>query len=372
MTSSVRLGRIAGIEIGVNWTWFLVVFFVTWSLAVGVFPDTNPGLSSGAYWAMGLIAALLFFGSVLLHELGHALQARRDGVEIEGITLWLFGGVARLRNVYRSPGVEFRVAAAGPAVTIVISAALIGLAALPLPDGVDGVVTWLGLINLTVLVFNLLPALPLDGGRLLHAVLWRLRGDLVWATRTAGAIGSGFGWLMIGGGIALFFATGSFGWLWTAALGWFLLTAARAEVAQTTAREALRGHPVREFMIVDPVTVAAGLTLGRFIDDVAHDTHYTTYPVVDDGRPVGLLPFSCVTQRPRAQWDGDVVRSCMLPRDRVPVVSPDEDAGVALEALTESPRRALVVDAADRLVGLLSISDVLRAVERTPPRRATA
>jgi Zn-dependent protease/CBS domain-containing protein len=370
MTSSIRLGRIAGIEISVNWTWFLVVILMTWSLAVSVFPHDNPGHSDAAYWLMGLIAALLFFASILLHELGHALQARRDDVAIEGITLWLFGGVARFRGMYRSPGVEFRVAIAGPVVTLVIGGALVALgAAIPLPDVVDGVVTWLGVINLTLLVFNLLPALPLDGGRLLHAVLWRLRGDLMWATRTAGAIGAGFGWLLIGGGTVLFFAGNGFSGLWLVVLGWFLQAAAGAEVQQTTAREALRGRTVRELMVADPVTVPANMTLGRFMDDVAQRTRYTTYPVVDDGHPVGLLTFSCVAERPRARWDGETVRACMLPRERVPVVSPDEDASEALDALTDDPRRALVIDDADRLVGLLSISDVLRAIERSALRR---
>ncbi len=191
MSRSVRLGRVAGIEIGANWTWFLVFALVAWTLAAGVFPDQNPGLSNGAYWAMGVIAAVLFFGSILVHELGHALQARRDDVEIEGITLWLFGGVAQFRSMYRTPGAEFRIAIAGPLVTAVIAGVLIALGgAAALPQSVDGVVFWLGYINLFVLAFNLLPALPLDGGRLLHAGLWAYRRDLRWATQVGAAIGS--------------------------------------------------------------------------------------------------------------------------------------------------------------------------------------
>lgn len=365
MESSIRLGRIHGIEVGVNWTWFLVVLLLVWSLAVAVFPETNPGLSDGAYWAMGAVAALLFFGSLLLHELGHALQARSDGVEIEGITLWLFGGVARFRTMYRTAAAEFRVAAAGPLVTLAIALASLALASVAsLPDGVDGVLTWLGFINLMLLAFNLLPALPLDGGRLLHAALWRLRDDRGWATRVAGTVGAGFGWLLIGGGIALFVATSAFGGLWLAMIGWFLQSAAGAEVAQATVRAALRGHDVRTLMVPDPETVPADVTLGTFIDEIAQRSRYTTYPVVDAGRPVGLLTFASVAARPRARWDRETVRDCMLPRPDVPVVTPDQDASDAFEALAREPRRALVVDEHGTLVGLLSITDVVRAVER--------
>jgi Zn-dependent protease/CBS domain-containing protein len=374
METSVRLGRIAGVDVGINWSWLLVVLLMTWTLAAGLFPETNPGLADGAYWAMAVVATLLFFGSLLLHELGHALQARADGVAIEGITLWLFGGVARLRGRYPSAGAELRIAAAGPLVTAAIAAVLLGLAAAAsLPDGVDGVVSWLGVINVSLLAFNLLPAVPLDGGRLLHAALWSWRGDLAWATRTAGAVGAGFGWLLIGGGVALFVATSAFGGLWLALIGWFVQAAAGAEAAQATAREALRGRPVRALMIPDPVAVAPDLTLGRFVDEVAHRTGYTTYPVVDGERPVGLLTVAAVAARPRATWDRATVDECMLPRERVAVVDPDADAGDALDALMEEPRRALVVDGGGRLVGLLSITDAVRAVERAAvlggPRR---
>lgn len=370
MRSSLRLGRIAGIEVGANWTWFIVVALMAWSLAVAVFPEAEPSLSDGAYWAMGLAAALGLFASILLHELGHALQARREGVEIEGITLWLFGGVAQFRTMYRAPDAELRIALAGPAVTLVIGAALVALgAATDLPAAVDGVVSWLGVINLAVLTFNMLPALPLDGGRVLHALLWRARRDLLWATRAAGSVGVAFGWVMIGGGIALFVVTSAFGGLWLALLGWFLQTLASAEVAQATAREALHGRPVAELMTPDPLTVTPDLSLGRFIDEVAQRTRYTTYPVVDDGRPVGLLTFACVAERPRSRWDDETVGACMLPRAQLTVLAPDDDAGEALDALAAPPRRALVIDRAGRLVGLLSITDVLRAVERAALRR---
>ncbi|HWC25595.1 MAG TPA: site-2 protease family protein, partial [Solirubrobacteraceae bacterium] len=254
MDRSVSLGRVAGIEIGANWTWFVIFALVAWTLAEGIFPDQNPGLSDGTYWVMGLVAAVLFFGSIVLHELGHALQARRDEVEIEGITLWLFGGVASFKSLYGTPGAEFRIAIAGPLVTVAIAAVLLAVTALAsLPEAVDGVVSWLAYINFFVLVFNLLPALPLDGGRLLHAGLWAARGDRGWATQLASGIGVGFGYLMIGAGVALFFAAAAFGGLWLALIGWFLTVTARAEALQQQARERLGGIRVAELMARDPV-----------------------------------------------------------------------------------------------------------------------
>ena len=184
MHATFSLGRIAGVEIGVNWSWAIVFALIVWSLASAVFPDQNPGHSNGAYIAMALAAAILFFASLLLHELGHAIQARRDGVEIEGITLWLFGGVARLKGELPSAGAEFRIAIAGPLVTLVLGAVFVAIAVLAgLPDAADGVAAWLGYINLFLLVFNLIPALPLDGGRVLRAALWAGKHDFALGDR---------------------------------------------------------------------------------------------------------------------------------------------------------------------------------------------
>jgi Zn-dependent protease len=235
VNSTFRLGRIAGIPIGVNWTWLVVFAFFVWSLASSVFPDTNPGLSTAAYAGMAIAAALLFFGSLLLHELGHALQARREGVRIDGITLWLFGGVARLRGTFPGAGAEFRIAIAGPIVTAVLAGVFVGLAVVTHFGNVfDGVVTWLGYINLLLLVFNLLPALPLDGGRIFRSALWRLRDDFVWATRLAARVGQAFAVLMMAGGVAILVTSTVSSGLWFLLLGWFLFGAAGAE-ARTVA-----------------------------------------------------------------------------------------------------------------------------------------
>ncbi len=242
MKPDLELGRIAGIRIGVNWSWLVVFALISWTLASAVFPSQNPGLSDSAYVAMAIVAASLFFASLLLHELGHALQARREGVEIEGITLWLFGGVARFKGMFPTAGAEFRIAIAGPLVSLGLGVLFVALAALvPFPAGIDGVLAWLGYINLVLLVFNLLPALPLDGGRVLRSALWYFKHDFAWATRIAADVGRGFGYLLIGSGLFLFIFQGSFSGAWFALIGWFLLQAAGGEARYVAVQQALGG-----------------------------------------------------------------------------------------------------------------------------------
>jgi Zn-dependent protease/CBS domain-containing protein len=372
MTPNLRVGRIAGIEIGLNWSWLVVVALIVWTLARGVFPETNPSLSEGTHLAMAVVAALAFFCSLLLHELGHAFRARREGIEIEGITLWLFGGVARFKGAFPSAGAEFWVAIAGPLVSLALGVLFVLLALAGLPEAVGGVLAWLGYINLTLLVFNLLPALPLDGGRVLHSFLWRRKGDLAQATRIAADVGRGFGYLFIASGLFLFIFQGSFSGAWLAFIGWFLLEAASAEARYVHARQALEGLRVRDLMTPDPVTVPPDLTLGEFVDETVWQRRHTTYPVVEGGAPVGLLPFRCVAEVPRAEWDQRHVRECMLAREQVPLLREDEPAIDALGKLGEAKvNRALVVSDG-HLVGLLSMSDLARALEAPPRRRRPA
>ena len=264
-----------------------------------------------------VVAALLFFVSLLLHELGHALQARREGVEIEGINLWLFGGVAQFKGRFPSAGAEFRIAIAGPLVTLVIAVAFMGLhAAADSPAPPRASAAWIGYTNAILLGFNLLPALPLDGGRVLRSALWQARGDLRWATTVAAAVGRGFGFLFIAGGILMFIVEGSFSGAWLAFIGWFLLQAATAEARYVATEQALSGLHVRDLMVREPVTVDADVSLGRFMDDVAWSRRYTTYPVLEHGRPVGLLAFRSVAAVPRNEWDTRHVRDAMIDQGR--------------------------------------------------------
>src|SRR5688500_1951906 len=301
--ASFVLGRVAGVEVGVNWSWLVVVALVVWSLGAVVFPDEVPGLSDGAYVAMAVIAALLFFTSLLLHELGHAVVAKREGMEIAGITLWLFGGVARFKGMFPSGGAELRIALAGPAVSLFLGLLCLGLAAaVPLPDAVDGVVVWLGRINLILLAFNMLPALPLDGGRVLRALLWIRSGDLMRATSTAGAMGRVFGnGLMILGVLAVF--AGAPGGLWLIAIGFFLSAAAQAEVSFATTRTALSGLRVRDAMVTEPESVPGESTLAAFVSGPFARSRHAAYPVVRDGRPAGLLYYRDLASVPPSDWE---------------------------------------------------------------------
>jgi Zn-dependent protease len=373
VTSSIQLGRIYGIQIGINWSWLVVFALILWTLAVGIFPETNPGLSDGTYLGMAIAASLIFFASLLLHELGHAVQARREGMEIDGITLWLFGGVARFKGMFPSAGAEFRIAIAGPLVSLALGVLFV-LAALVItsPESVDAVAAWLGYINLMLLLFNLLPALPLDGGRVLRSILWRARNDFRWATRVAAGVGRGFGYLLIAAGVSLFIFEGSFSGAWLAFIGWFLLQAATAEDRYAVVSEALGALLVRDLMVRDPVTVPADISLGRFMDEVAWTRRYTTYPVMDDGRVVGLLSFRCVAEVPRTEWDRRTVRECMTELDKVAILDENETAVDALAELSEANiHRGLVVNG-DRLAGLISITDLAKALEVGTPRRRRA
>ena len=365
MHASVRLGRVHGIEIGLNWTWLIVVVLIVWSLADAVFPATNPHLGAGAYIAMAVVGALLFFTSLLLHELGHAVVAQREGMQIAGITLWVFGGVARFKGMFPSAGAEFRIAIAGPLVSLAIGVAcVLGGYAVSAPSAVDGVLTWIGEINIILLVFNMLPALPLDGGRVLRSILWARSGDFGRATRRAGALGAGIGQLMIFGGIVLLFVAASPGGLWLALIGWFVVAAARAETAYGVAYDALRGLRVKDVEVRDPVTVPADTSLRAFIDEVFRFTRYASYPVTDGGRTVGLLAVGDVEGCPVGQLEQLRVRDRMAPLDKILVLDEDTDLGDAIaQLLATSLARALVAHDHGPS-GLISLSDVERIVKQ--------
>ncbi|HYT51705.1 MAG TPA: site-2 protease family protein [Gaiellaceae bacterium] len=363
LSGNISLGRIGGVEVRVNWSWLVVLALIVWTLADGVFPSQNPRLSRDTHLAMAVVAALLFFASILLHELGHAWAARREGLEVDGITLWLFGGVSQFKGGFPSAGAEFRIAIAGPLVSLVLGVVFVLIAIAGLPSAVDGVAAWLGYINLALLVFNLIPALPLDGGRVLRAALWQSKGDLGWATRVGTDIGRVFGYLFIGLGVAMVIVQGSFSGAWLAFIGWFLLQAATAEARYIATEAALHGLRVRDLMVRDPVTVDGDLTVGQFMDEVARSRRFTTYPVVDGGRAIGLLAFGSVAALPRSEWDSRRVREAMLPLERVPLLTEDETAIDALTALSSpTSNRGLVVENG-HLAGLLSITDLTRALE---------
>lgn len=378
MNDTFRLGRIAGIPIGLNWTWLFVFALFVWSLASAVFPSTNPGLGTTTYAVMAVASVLLFFGSLLLHELGHALQARRDGVEIEGITLWLFGGVARFRGMFPSAGAEFRIAIAGPLVTAVLTAVFLALAALThFQPAVDGVFAWLGYINLLLLGFNLLPALPLDGGRIFRAALWRIRGDVAWATRIAVRVGGGIGGVMIAAGVVTLFAYGAFTGVWLALIGWFVLGAAGSEARLVSLHEALDGLVVADLTRLHPIAAQADQTVRDFMAEVPWEDDSTAYPVLDGLRPVGILPSPRLAGAPPNTSTTIRVRDRMTPLDRLQVLKPDDPALDAMLALAGTRADTALVLQGERLFGIIEARDVTDALEagrqrpwRSSPRRA--
>jgi Zn-dependent protease/CBS domain-containing protein len=375
MHEHVRLGQIAGVAVGFNWSVLAIFALVTLGLAAGQFPMAYPGRTTAAYAVAGLIAGTVFFLSLLAHEIAHALVARRNGVEVEGITLWMLGGVARLQGEPATPAADLRIAGAGPAVSLALAAGFALVGALLRTVGSEGlplgVCTWLATINLVLAVFNLIPAAPLDGGRLLRAALWRLRGDRVSAAVTASRAGRRFGWLLVALGLVQFVMVGV-GGLWLMLLGWFITTAATAEEQQAELSDALAGVRVADVMSADPVAVPAGITVGRFLDAYVFTHRHSTFPVTDDGRLVGLVTLARVKRVPIHQRDTTQVREVACPLADVPVVGPDDALSDLLPRMTEATDgRALVVDG-ERLVGLVSPSDVVRRLEIAAlrPRRS--
>lgn len=364
MQSTFRFGRIAGVEVGANWSWLLVVVLIVWVLAAGVFPESSPGLSDGAYLAMASVAAVLFFASLLLHELGHAVQARREGMELDGITLWVFGGVAKFRGQFPSAGAELRIAIAGPLVSLALGVAFLALAEVgEWPEEVHSVLFWLGSINLILLAFNLLPALPLDGGRVLRALLWARRGDFGAATRSAARLGRLFGQVLIGWGLLVAIFGGAIGGLWLAFIGWFVLMAAESEAQLAAAQTTLGGLRVADVMVADPVTAHPDLTLREFMDRVFLAHRHTAYPVTEGPRALGIVSFRQVADAPEARWDSERLAERMVPLAEALVVAPTAPLAEVLPELAgTSLRRALVCEG-DRLVGLLSITDTARVLE---------
>ncbi|MCL4287522.1 MAG: site-2 protease family protein [Thermoleophilia bacterium] len=361
--ASFSLGRWAGVEIGANWSWIVIFLLICWSLAAAVFPEAAPGLGAAAYVAMAAVGAVLFFVSLLLHELGHAVVARREGMEIDGIVLWLFGGVARFKGLFPSAGAELRIALAGPLVSLVIGLAMLGLGMAPLPDAVGAVVVWLGSINIILLVFNMLPALPLDGGRVFRALLWRRTGDFTRATRVAGSVGRLFGQAMIAGGFLLLLLLGAPGGLWLALIGWFLIAAAGAEMRMATIAVALGPLRVADAMATAPVVAPAAATLAGFIETRFSGSRHAAYPVLDGDRVVGMLGFRDLAAVPTARWDETTVAAVARPVADVLVLAPDASLGDAtVELVQDDLGRALVLEG-DRLVGLLSMTDVSRLIE---------
>jgi Zn-dependent protease/predicted transcriptional regulator len=360
--NGIPIARIGGIQIKIDVSWFLIALLVAWSLAVVYFPDAAPGYSTGAYWAAGIVVSLLFFASLLLHELAHSLVARARGLRVVGITLYLFGGVSEIGSEVTNPDDEFRIAAAGPLTSFAL-AAVFGFLWAFVGDQSDLVAASLGylaLINLMLAIFNLLPGLPLDGGRLLQAVVWRLTGDEARATRVASRAGVVLGYVLIAIGLVSTVFGGFVNGLWLVFLGWYLQNLARQEQRATQTRALLKGMRVADLTDTHPYTVAPGTTLDQVVDQVMLPYQAQAVAVVADGRFRGLLTTASVQRVRREQWPVTTAAAAMIPADQVAAATPNEPAETAIADMQERDLDQVPVVQDGTFVGLLSRAAILR------------
>ncbi|MGW2033887.1 site-2 protease family protein [Streptomyces sp. NPDC001761] len=368
MNESLSLGRIAGVRVGLHWSVLVIVVLVTVALARGEFPTAHPGHPAVQYWGLAALTAVVFLVSLLAHELAHAVVARRNGVQVDGITLWMLGGAARLHSEATTPAAELRIAAVGPLTSLLAGGVLAGVAAalhtLRASGLVVEAVAWLSAINILLAVFNALPAAPLDGGRLLRAFLWHRTGDRLRATRGASAAGRALGWFMVVTGFAAVLFGHNLSGLWPALIGWFLISAATAEVRQAETRGVLGGVPVSRVMTPDPVTVPETATLAGFLAEgpFGHYRH-SAFPVLAaDGSVVGLLTVRRVQATPAQARARTTVHDVMRPLGDIVTAAPDEPVLDLLPRLEASPARRAVVLDEGHLVGILTLADITRAL----------
>ncbi|MGA6949212.1 MAG: site-2 protease family protein [Solirubrobacterales bacterium] len=359
----LKIGRLAGIPISIHPLWLVIVALITWSLGSTYYPDQVSGIAPLAAYGLGLASALLLFASILLHELGHAVVARRYGVEIEGIELWLLGGVAKMKGAAHQASEELRFALAGPAVTVVIASVFwLATAAMPAstPDAVTALLAYQALINTAILVFNMLPAFPLDGGRVLRGILWQRTGDFERATTRAARVGRGFGFGMVGLGVLGVFA-GAPGLLWLSLIGLFLIFAGKAEESAVALQSTFKGLGLRRVMAVPAATLDADTLVANALRDSFAPLGYHAFPVVDGRVPVGILDIDQVEALPAKERVTTRVGDLA---DRDPSVFVDDD--VTIDQLLANPafrrHRRAVVRGKDGEIGLLSATAIERAV----------
>jgi Zn-dependent protease/CBS domain-containing protein len=364
------LFRLHGIPVSLDASWLVILALLTLSIG-GALPELMHKYFAGAapitpaqYWLLGLIAALAFFGCILLHELGHAIVGRSRGMAIGGITLFLFGGVAELEEEPASAATEFLMAIAGPLVSVLLGVvcgllAWVGYHGGWWPPAVI-LLGYLGAVNFVVLAFNLIPAFPLDGGRVLRSILWAITGNLQRATRWAATLGQLFAWLLIAWGVVNFFAGNWLGGIWMGLIGMFLNSAAQSSYQQVLIRGALQGEPVRRFMNPRPIIVPPTLDLGHWVEEYVYRFHLKTFPVGSLEHIDGFITTQALSQVPREAWPLHTVGEAMI-RDIGPfTIAPDADAAVALAQMRQTGAGRLLVMDQDRLVGVISLKDLLQ------------
>jgi Zn-dependent protease/CBS domain-containing protein len=372
---TVRLGSIRGIQIGTNWSVAIIFALIAIGLGTLQFPSANPRQSAVTYALASVITTIVFLASLLGHELAHSFVARRYRLTVESITLFLFGGISQLSGEVPSPSAEVRIAGAGPLTSLVLGGAFLGGAAglagtSPAPASVPGVVVtalaYLGVSNLALAVFNVIPAAPLDGGRLLRAVVWWRTGDRVKATVWASRAGQVLGWVFIAGGLYAFFITENFSWVWIAFIGWFVTSAATAEARQAVVTSELRGVRVGQIMTPQPVTVPGSMTVSSFLDGYVFRVRHQSFPVTRDGQDTvtGLVTFNRIKQVPAARRDDTLLSDVACPLSEVATASPDDSVADLIPRLTACADQRALVFSNGNLAGIVSPSDIARMLDR--------
>jgi Zn-dependent protease/CBS domain-containing protein len=360
----MTLFTLLGFRVQLDMSWLFLALLITWSLAKGFFPVETPGLPVATYWRMGTVGTIGLFFSLVLHELSHSLVARRFGMTIRGITLFIFGGVAELADEPPSAKAELWTAVAGPAMSLLIGALFATVAGFGAergwPPPAVGVSAYLGTINFVLAVFNLVPAYPLDGGRVLRAALWRWKADLHWATRQASRIGGGFAFLLMAAGLLQLFGGNFIAGVWWFLIGLFLRSASTSSYTQLLAREMLAGKPVSDFMTAHPITVPSTLPLGELVEDYIYKHHHDQYPVVDGGTLIGAAGARQVAPVPRADWPRRTIADIVVAVSPLNTVEADADASRALALMSSTGNSRLLVVRQGALVGILTLKDLLK------------
>ena len=365
MPGSLRIGKIFGIDIYIHISWVVIIVLLTWSLAVGWFPVLYHGFSAITYWILGFIAAILLFVSVLLHELAHSVVARARGLPVKNITLYIFGGVSNIEKEPGSPGIEFQVAVVGPITSLLIGALALALLYLlgQNTSALAAILWYLGFANILLGIFNLIPGFPLDGGRVLRSIVWKINGNLRRATRIVTVVGQIIAYLFILVGIWLFFAGNFINGLWFGFIGWFLLSSAQSANSEVMLQSVFRGVTVGEVMNTAPTTVPANISLQRLVDEyfLPHGLRSALVTQVD--RLAGLITLTDIRHVPREEWGQTPVGLAMIPRERLHIVSPQQSLNDVLPLMAGRDVNQLPVVQDERLVGVLSRDAIVRYLE---------
>jgi Zn-dependent protease/CBS domain-containing protein len=360
----ISLFKLLGFEVGIDWSWIIIAILILWSLSTGFFPMYYKNLSTEMYWMMGLVGAAGLFLSIIFHEFCHSMMARRYGMPMKGITLFIFGGVAQMEDEPPSPKAEFMVAIVGPLSSLAIGLIFYGIYIFGknagLPEPVNGVVGYLAFINGILAGFNIIPAFPLDGGRVLRSILWGLKKNLKWATRVSSWIGTGFGILLIVLGIVSVLRGNFVGGMWWLLIGMFLHGAAKSAYQQLIMRKALEGEPLTKLMKTDPVTVPASVSLKEFVEDYVYRHHYKMFPVMDNSNKLaGCITTKQLKEVPKENWDQKKVADLAMQCSPENSVDSKEDAMRALSKMKSNSASRLMVTEGDHLLGIISLKDML-------------